>query len=233
MKSIGKNRTKVAVIAAALFLALFLSAGPLLADPVHVTVWIGANDLVNSKLQAEFQPPSGNYVASFDYNGPIDWQTTSATNTVGSFLTPGLIDALSYSTQTGTGLATFLATTMSMSGNTTVSYFLIEGTYTLNGPNQLIPVAHDDGVSVYMDSTFDGTDWTAGFTGLNHPDQTEEITENATFPGGGTHTFQITYVESNGEPSVLNVAIPTPEPMTLLLLGFGLVGAGLVRRRRS
>ena len=59
----------------------------------------------------------------------------------------------------------------------------------------------------------------------------EHISLNETANGGSTQT--ISYAATFASPSAAPVIAPVPEPITLSILGAGLVGMGLIRRKAS
>lgn len=115
-------------------------------------------------------------------------------------------------------LETFLSSSGSIAGYGYGSLYV----FTYEGPTAgtVLTLTHDDGVGVYSG----GVLLTGTTTG-----PTSEITESVVLPAG--NGYQIVYGRENGSPSVLNVTVP--EPASLAIFGAGLLGYGLVRRKRA
>ena len=188
---------------------------------VSVTVWggYGNSPLSASPDQAQSPVPTQTPIASFTYNGPIDWVnntpnngTDPTQNLFGQFFIPGDISGFTSSVFTKTE---FLDTSMSSLGNSWYSFIQVLGT---TGAGTAT-ITHDDGASVYQGLT----------TLYTWPTQTSAVTQS--FPIG-TGSFTIDYIEANGSPSDLVFAV-VPEPSTWALLLLGFAGLGFAGYRKS
>ena len=212
MKSIGKNRTKVAVIAAALFLALFLGAGQLMADPVHVTCM----DRNPTTWYSSSTTSGATNDASRDPQRPFDYQradrldiprglTNTALGQLGHPVLRSPRCLMSWRLHSArTDYATFLVyDACACVTTTTVSYFLIEGTYTASVGTR-ITVRHDDGVSILR--------WThliqrrTPVVGIRA--EADETTAEWTFPGGDPYLSSLRTLKATGHHRCLMCPSP-------------------------
>ena len=213
---------------AAAILVVGHSAGAAHATPTYsVQVWTGAPDGVNASTIADLaHQPTGLASATFLYNGAINWNADGSKpgNTFGDFLNVDLGTNPASPRGTYTTVDQFSAATMSTSGDTIDSYFHIAGNYDAGAADFLGSFMHDDGASLYVD----------GALLSGSPSETTAVTDNFTLPNG-VHSFDITYVEANGAPSVLDVTFPdavnVPEPVSMALLSVGLLSLGVARRK--
>lgn len=172
--------------------------------------------------------------ATFTYGGPIDFSNTNPQNfgRAGDLNRTFGFSAANISGYTGAGtvaanggqvanygsLSSFLDSSGSAGNFAYGSYYVFNLGTVVAGT--VLTITHDDGVALFENNTELGPT-------VSGP--TSAVTD--TVRVGTTGTVQLYYSRQNGTPSVLDVNIP--EPVSAAIVGAGLVGVGLLRRRRA
>jgi hypothetical protein len=189
---------------------------------VQVAQITNANSSQSEATAANFATALGGGVSDvFTYNGDLDFATSDPNDstTIASWLATGTPGGVSGLNSTIGGLKLSKPDINSNPGSATTTFFL----FTLANLGAAdFSITHDDGIAL-----FDNGLQIGGFNGPN----SQQTTAVNGFGGG---QFDLLYVETNGDPSVLNVDMtPVPVPTSLPLLLAGLGGFVVLRRRRA
>ncbi|MEO1656833.1 MAG: hypothetical protein AAFR65_03860 [Pseudomonadota bacterium] len=214
-------------------IATAVAAALMITVPAHAAVFtfdvtvVNVTNLSSSESQAEMADYNAAFLDAsaqsdtFVYQGELDFRTSDGTDatTIGDWLATG--------GGTVTGLDGTVADLQLSKPNinngtatTTFFFFELQGTAAAGD----VAVTHDDGFAIFEDDAFLG--------GVLGP-VSETFTLVQNYNGG---EFDLLYVATNGDPSILEVdlsPVPVPAALPLFVGGMSLFGIASRRRRKA
>lgn len=196
-------------------------------------------DVANGNPYAPATSTSNTAAATFTYTGPLNFANNAAqnagygdTNSAFGFSTTNITAYAPNATGGNqvrfspsdfviadyTTLANFLASSASASGGQYGTYLTFDLGVVAAGT--VLTIRHDDGIALFQGSTRVGSTVSSA---------TEAVTDTVNITN--TADTILRYSRQDGTPSILQVSVP--EPMSLALLGAGLAGVVLVRRKKN
>jgi len=223
-----KNR--IAILITCLLAVFMFMAGSSQAAPFYGQIWTITG--YNQTIYDLTTTPAGSALASFTVDA-IDFDSQALIGSYGGsvtytqFLSNSLIGAPGPNVLAWAdlGSATFGAQPL-ITDSTTTSFFQFTGTAYFP---DTFTIRHDDGFFLYINGVpFDSS----------YPTAPELATITLANLGlsAGIYNFTLNYAAWNSFPEVLQApdVSPVPEPITMLLVGFGMLGvAGMRRKLRS